>query len=83
MSFSHLDHPEPPLHKMTQAQFDELYAEYIMEHAPGDRIIANGDMLIEAMESGYLLADFQESLGINEEADWYEELNRGYAKDRA
>lgn len=41
---------------------DDLYADYIMEHAPGDRIIANGDMLIEAMEDGYLFEDFADEM---------------------
>jgi hypothetical protein len=31
-----------------------LYAEYIMEHCGGDRIICNGDTLIAAQEDGYL-----------------------------
>ena len=52
--------------ELSEDEMYELYAEYIMEHAPGDRVIANGDMLIEAMESGYLLEDFEQHLGITE-----------------
>ena len=39
-------------------KYDTEYAEYIMEHSPGDRIICDGDMLIIAMEEGYLYDDF-------------------------
>ncbi len=47
----------------TENELDDLqgsteYAEYIMEHCRGDRVIANGDMLTEAMEDGYLFAEF-------------------------
>lgn len=38
--------------------FSEEYADYIMDHAPGDRPICNGDMLTVAMEDGYLWEDF-------------------------
>ena len=41
---------------------DEQYAEYIMEHAGGDRVICNGDTLLEAMEAFYLFEDFKDSL---------------------
>lgn len=52
---------------MSMAQFeeafndgllDDLYAEYIYNNSAGDRIIGNGDMLIEAMEEGYLYDSF-------------------------
>lgn len=46
-----------------QGDFDEQYAEYIMDHAGGDRIICNGDTLTCAMEDGYLWEDFLESIG--------------------
>lgn len=50
----------------TEAQIeqerDEAYAEYIMEHRYGDRLICNGDMLIQAMEDGYLYDDFMASI---------------------
>lgn len=42
--------------------FDDKYANYIMENCGGDRIICNGDTLIEAMEDGYLMDEFVESL---------------------
>ena len=43
--------------------FDEQYAEYIMDHAGGDRIICNGNLLIIAQEEGYLWEDFLDSIG--------------------
>lgn len=51
----------------TEAEIDDMtycaaYAEYIMEHAGGDRVICNGDTLTVAMEAGYLFDDFLESL---------------------
>jgi hypothetical protein len=55
---------------MTNEQFDELfethddmyekYMEFIMENCQGDRIICNGDMLIEAAESFYLFEEFRD-----------------------
>ncbi len=56
---------------MTEAEFEtafenykleDQYVDYIMEHAPGDRVICNGDTLIRAMEDGYLYEDFKDSL---------------------
>ena len=47
-----------------RGDFDEQYAEYIMEHAPGDRIICNGHTLLDAMEDGYLWDDFLDSIGF-------------------
>lgn len=44
-------------------QYSDMYAEYIMENSKGDRAICNGDMLIEAMEEGYLWEEFLESIG--------------------
>ena len=41
---------------------DSEYAEYIMDNCGGDRMICNGDTLIEAMEDNYLLEEFAESL---------------------
>lgn len=38
----------------------DLHMEYIMENCHGDRIICNGDMLIEALEDGYLYEDFRD-----------------------
>lgn len=37
---------------------DDEYAEYIMQHSAGDLLICNGDMLIAAMEDGYLADKF-------------------------
>jgi hypothetical protein len=37
---------------------EAAYAEFILKNAGGDRIIANGDMLTEAMEDGYLYDEF-------------------------
>lgn len=41
---------------------DAEYAEYIMENCHGERMIGNGDQLIEAMESFYLYDAFKESM---------------------
>lgn len=41
------------------AEKDALYAEYIMANCHGDRLICNGDSLICAMESNYLLDEFE------------------------
>lgn len=38
----------------------DQYAEYIMENCHGERVIGNGDMLIEAMEGLYLYESFKE-----------------------
>jgi hypothetical protein len=35
---------------------EDAYAVYILENA--DRPICNGDMLLEAMEEGYMLEEF-------------------------
>ena len=52
--------------------FSDEYAEFIMKHAAGDRIICNGDTLLEAMEDGYLLEEF---------IPIFEALNEGYLVD--
>lgn len=54
---------------MNSEDLDELshseeYADYIMDHCGGDRIICNGHTLLLAMESGYLFDQFCESKGI-------------------
>lgn len=56
----------------TVSNIDDLmssqeYAEYIMEHCSGDRVICNGDTLLRAMEDGYLFEDFLDSKGIIDE----------------
>lgn len=56
---------------MTEVEFDNAfdhgvlddeYAEYIMEHSAGDRIICNGDTLLAAIEDLYLFSSFKDSL---------------------
>jgi hypothetical protein len=59
------------LKEMTYEEFDNLYdtdyslqdlhMEYIMENCHGERVIGNGDALIEAVEEGYLYEAFRES----------------------
>lgn len=41
---------------------DVEYAEFIMNNCHGERVIGNGDMLIEAMEAFYLYEDFRDSM---------------------
>ena len=41
---------------------DDQYADYIMDHAGGDRIICNGDTLTIAMQDLYLADEFMASL---------------------
>ena len=55
----------------TSSELDELaysseYAEYIMDNCHGDRVICNGDTLIQAQEDYYLWEDFLESRGLVE-----------------
>lgn len=50
--------------ELDDLQFSEEYAEYIMANAGGDRMICNGDTLLEAQEDGYLFLEFLESLGF-------------------
>jgi hypothetical protein len=55
---------------MTYDEFDERfdndndmydqYMEYIMNNCQGDRVIGNGDMLIEAAEDFYLYEEFRD-----------------------
>ena len=42
--------------------YSEEYSAFIMNRCGGDRLICNGDMLIEAIEDGYLLGEFLDSL---------------------
>jgi hypothetical protein len=37
-----------------------------MEHGAGDRLICNGDTLLEAQEDGYLWESFLDSMGLEE-----------------
>lgn len=48
--------------ELEDLQFSVEYAEYIMEHSGGERVICNGDTLLLAQEDGYLFADFLASL---------------------
>jgi hypothetical protein len=41
-----------------QDQYEQQYAEYIMEHCAGDRVISNGNDLLKAVEEGYLYTEF-------------------------
>jgi hypothetical protein len=50
--------------QLDQLSYSEEYAEYIMQHCVGDRIICNGDTLTVAMEQQYLFDEFLESLGF-------------------
>ncbi len=45
-------------------QYSEEYSEFIMNNCHGERIICNGDTLLQAMEEGYLFDAFLESKGI-------------------
>jgi hypothetical protein len=43
-------------------ELDSAYADFIMEHCAGDRVICNGDTLVEAMEDMYLFEDFADTM---------------------
>lgn len=56
--------------KPSDALLDKLaysteYGEFIMNHCRGDRMICNGDTLIQAMEEFYLWEAFLASKGID------------------
>jgi hypothetical protein len=44
--------------KVEAGDYDTEYAEYIMDHGHGDRVICNGNTLVLAMEDFYLWEDF-------------------------
>lgn len=44
-------------------QWSSEYAEFIMNNCGGERIICNGDTLIDAIEDGYLFDEFVQSIG--------------------
>jgi len=46
-----------------EIQYSDEYAEYIMRHNHGNRIICDGDTLQIAMEDGYLFDEYLESIG--------------------
>jgi hypothetical protein len=57
--------------QITDAEADNLwesdgYAEYIMAHSAGERVICNGDTLLDAMEDYYLFEDYLNSLGLTQ-----------------
>jgi hypothetical protein len=57
------------LRRASERELDELsysseYAEFIMANCHGERIICNGDTLIQAQEEFYLWEEFLESQGI-------------------
>lgn len=43
---------------VSDGMYDAEYADFIMERSKGERIISNGDMLIDAMESGDYFESF-------------------------
>lgn len=47
-----------------ELQYSDDYAQFIMNNA-SDRPIGNGDMLLVAMEDGYLFDEFLKSKGLN------------------
>ena len=53
---------------MDDLMYSAEYADYIMKHAGGDRVICNGDTLIDAQESLYLWDEFLESQNLYEES---------------
>ena len=48
--------------KFDNNEYDGAYSEYIMNNCAGDRMIGNGDMLITAIEDGYLYSAFRDSI---------------------
>ena len=45
-----------------QGKLDSEYSQYIMNNCKGERLICNGDMLVDAIESQYLYNEFIESM---------------------
>jgi len=57
------------LQTITDLQADQQweshgYAEYIMAHSAGERVICNGDTLLDAMQDYYLFDDYLASQGL-------------------
>ena len=52
------------LELISELQYSDEYAEFIMRNGAGDRVICNGDTLLDAMEDGYLFDDFLREKGI-------------------
>jgi hypothetical protein len=55
---------EATLSQMEDMQYSDAYAQYIMDNCAGERVICNGDTLLEAMEDGHLFEEFAASLGL-------------------
>ena len=51
---------------MDDLQYSDEYAQYILNNCFGHRTIANGDMLLEAMEEGYLFQEFLNTIETDE-----------------
>ena len=45
---------------MNNYELDAEYADFIMDRCAGDRSCNNGDQLIELMEEGYMIDQFEE-----------------------
>ena len=43
---------------VSKGEYDSEYSDFIIDNCAGDRVIGNGDMLIEAIEDGYLYDEF-------------------------
>ena len=52
--------------ELDRLAFSDEYAEYIMDNCHGDRVICNGDTLIQAQEDFYLWEEFLESRGLTD-----------------
>jgi len=55
--------------KLSAEQIEQLatshaYSEYIINNCHGDRLICNGDTLVEAIEDQYLWEEFLDSIGV-------------------
>lgn len=50
--------------KLDELAYSDEYADFIMTHSKGDRVICNGDLLTEAMEDGYLFDEFLLSISV-------------------
>ena len=55
---------EATLTQMENMQDSDAYVQYIMDNSAGERLICNGDTLLEAMEDGYLFEEFAATLGL-------------------
>lgn len=53
--------------ELDELQFSPEYATFIMDNAGGDRVICNGDTLLDAQQDGYLFVEFLESRGFRME----------------